>query len=202
MNAAAVLLLPGWRNSGPAPWQSRWQAAHGYQCVEQHDWLRPLRGDWIARLEDVLLTGAQDHAVVLVAHSLGCQLVAAWASHSKNTHRVKAALLVAPLDPEREALQLVLGSWSPVPMQHLPFASVLVSSENDPFCSAKRSQQFAHAWGADWVSTGLQGSLNADNGLGDWPAGHAQLQTLQKRPARQQTSAAQFWRSDTAPTRC
>jgi predicted alpha/beta hydrolase family esterase len=186
MNPNAVLLLPGWQNSGPSHWQSRWEAAHGYQRVEQHDWLRPLRGDWIARLEDVLLTGAQDEPVVLVAHSLGCQLVAAWASHSKNTHRVKAALLVAPGDPEREALRPVLSSWSPVAMQRLPFASVLIGSENDPYCSAERACQFAEAWGADWVSAGLQGHLNADSQLGDWPEGHAQLQTLrvQLQPPR------------------
>ena len=56
MNLAPVLILPGWQNSGPGHWQSRWELAHGYQRVEQHDWLRPLRGDWIARLEEVLAT--------------------------------------------------------------------------------------------------------------------------------------------------
>ena len=181
MNPKAVLLLPGWKNSGPLHWQSRWEAAHGFQRVEQHDWFRPLRGDWISRLEDVLLTGTQDEPVVLVAHSLGCQLVAAWAAHSKNTHRVKAALLVAPGDPEREALRPVLTSWSPVVLQRLPFDSVLVSSQNDPYCSAERARQFSDAWGADWVNAGLQGHLNADSQLGDWPAGFAQLQTLRAR---------------------
>ncbi len=174
----SVLLLPGWQNSGPSHWQSRWEAVHGYQRVEQHDWSRPLRGDWISRLEDVLLTGAQDEPVLLVAHSLGCQLVAAWASHSKNTHRVKAALLVAPGDPEREALRPVLPSWSRVAMQRLPFASVLIGSENDPYCSAVRARQFADAWGAEWVNAGMQGHLNADSPLGDWPEGHAHLQKL------------------------
>ncbi|MDO9278452.1 MAG: alpha/beta fold hydrolase [Polaromonas sp.] len=178
MNPRSVLMLPGWQNSGPLHWQSRWEAAHGYQRVDQHDWLRPLRGDWISRLEDVLLTGTQDEPVVLVAHSLGCQLVAAWASHSKNTHRVKAALLVAPGDPEREALRPVLPSWSPAVMQRLPFACVLIGSQNDPYCRPERARQFADAWGADWVSAGAQGHLNADSQLGDWPEGHAQLQTL------------------------
>lgn len=181
MNPRSVLMLPGWQNSGPLHWQSRWEAAHGYQRVEQHDWLRPLRGDWISRLEDVLLTGTQDEPVVLVAHSLGCQLVAAWASHSKNTHRVKAALLVAPGDPEREALRPVLPSWSPVVMQRLPFACVLIGSQNDPYCRPERARQFAEAWGADWVNAGSQRHLNADSQLGDWPEGHAQLQTLRSQ---------------------
>jgi predicted alpha/beta hydrolase family esterase len=162
-------------------WQSRWQAVYGYQRVEQHDWQRPLRGDWISRLEDVLLSTEESAPVVLVAHSLGCQLVAAWAAHSKNTHRVKAALLVAPGDPEREALRPVLTSWSPVAMQRLPFACALIGSENDPYCSAERAHQFAEAWGADWVSAGSQGHLNAGSQLGDWPEGHAQLQILRER---------------------
>ena len=178
---ATTLILPGWQSSGPLHWQSRWQAVYGYQRVEQHDWQRPLRGDWISRLEDVLLSTEESAPVVLVAHSLGCQLVAAWAAHSKNTHRVKAALLVAPGDPEREALRPVLASWSPVAMQRLPFASVLIGSENDPYCSAERARQFAGAWGADRVNAGSQGHLNADSQLGDWPEGHAQLQTLRER---------------------
>ncbi len=178
MKLNTVLLLPGWHNSGPAHWQSRWEAAYGYQRVEQHDWQRPLRGDWISRLEDVLLTGPQDESVVLVAHSLGCQLVAAWASHSKNTHRVKAALLVAPVDPEREELRPVLSSWSPVAMQRLPFASVLIGSENDPYCCPARARHFADAWAADGMSAEMQGHPNADSQLGDWAQGHDQLQKL------------------------
>ena len=61
-----VLLLPGWQNSGPDHWQSRWEPLYGMERVEQHDWMLPLRGDWIARLEDVLL--AQSGPSVLVAH--------------------------------------------------------------------------------------------------------------------------------------
>ena len=48
----------------------------------------------MARLDEVLLE--DDTPAVLVAHSLGCQLVSAWAAHSRLTARVHAALLVAP----------------------------------------------------------------------------------------------------------
>ncbi|WP_114972047.1 RBBP9/YdeN family alpha/beta hydrolase [Rhodoferax ferrireducens] len=177
MTTSTVLILPGWQNSGPAHWQSLWQAAHGYERVEQHDWLRPLRGDWIARLEDVLLQ--QKEPVVLVAHSLGCLLVAAWAAHSRNTHMVQAALLVAPGDAEREDMRPVLASWSPIPLQPLPFKSILVGSRNDPYCSLERAKAFASAWGADFVDAGAQGHLNAESGLGDWPQGQALLRQLQ-----------------------
>jgi uncharacterized protein len=176
LNPSQVLVLPGWHNSGPDHWQSRWEAQHAYVRVQQHDWTRPLRGDWIARLEDVLL--AQSGPSVLVAHSLGCMLVAAWAAHSRNTHLVSAALLVAPGDPEREELRPVLTSWAPVPVQQLPFACVLVGSQNDPYCSPQRARTFASAWGSEFVDYGPAGHLNAESGLGDWPQGHVLLQTL------------------------
>src|SRR5512145_909274 len=95
-----VLLLPGWLDSGPDHWQSRWEALHGDRRVQQSDWLWPKRGDWMARLEEVLLE--DETAALLVAHSLGCQLVAAWAAHSQHSARVRGALLVAPPDIERE----------------------------------------------------------------------------------------------------
>jgi predicted alpha/beta hydrolase family esterase len=91
---------------------------------------------------------------------------------------VKGALLVAPGDVEREALRPVLPSWSPVALQRLPFASVLVGSRNDPYCSADRARQFSDAWGSRWVDAGERGHLNADSALGDWPEGLALLQTL------------------------
>ena len=171
-----VLILPGWQNSGPEHWQSRWERVHGYQRVEQHDWTRPLRGDWIARLEDVLLGSAQP--AVLVAHSLGCIHAAAWASHSQNTDRVKAALLAAPPDTERDDVRQMLPSWSPVPLQKLPFKTLVMASSNDPFCSPARARQFADAWGADFIDAGACGHINADSGLGDWPEAHAQLLRL------------------------
>lgn len=178
------MVLPGWQGSGPGHWQSRWEQVHGYTRVEQHDWDRPLRGDWTARLEEVLLdlpapeSSAATAPVILVAHSLGCLLVAAWAAHSRNTQRVAGALLVAPPDVSTPALQPVLASWATWPLQRLPFPAILIASQDDPFCSPARSRDFAQAWGAQWVDAGCAGHLNADSGLGDWPEGHAYLARL------------------------
>lgn len=168
-----VLILPGWQNSGPEHWQSRWEALHGYTRVQQHDWMRPLRGDWMSQLEEAVL--AASGPVVLVAHSLGCVLSAAWAAHSGNTHRIQGALLVAPGDPQRDELRAVLKSWSPVPLQRLPFPSTLVGSHDDPYCSFERAQHFARAWGSDLVDYGNRGHINAESGLGDWPEGQCLL---------------------------
>ena len=176
MKPENVLILPGWQNSGPDHWQSLWETQYGYRRVDQHDWMQPRRGDWMAQLEDVILDA--DEPVVLVAHSLGCILTAAWASHSQNTHRVKGALLVAPGDAESDELREVLPSWSPVPMVKLPFPSALVGSRNDPYCSFERVQAMGAAWGARFVDLGNAGHVNAETALGDWPAGRALLLDL------------------------
>lgn len=180
MKTGNVLILPGWQGSGPGHWQSRWERAHGYRRVEQHDWMRPLRGDWIARLEDVLLSCDIEHhgPVVLVAHSLGCVLAAAWAAHSRNTHLVKGALLVAPPDVERDDLRQTLNSWAPIPVPPLPFETVVFASSNDPFCAPERARLLAAAWGAEFVDAGARGHLNAESGLGDWPQAHQHLLRL------------------------
>jgi predicted alpha/beta hydrolase family esterase len=176
MTDPRILLLPGWHDSGPDHWQSRWQALYGDVRVEQYDWVRPLRGDWMSQLEEAVL--ASEAPVVLVAHSMGCLLVAAWTAHSKNTDRVQAALLVAPGDLEREALRGQLPSWQPIVREPLPFPALLVGSQDDPYCDFERARGFASDWHARFVDYGLRGHLNAESGLGDWPDGRQLLVDL------------------------
>jgi predicted alpha/beta hydrolase family esterase len=173
-----VLLLPGWQGSGPDHWQMRWAKVHGYSVVEQNDWQRPRRGDWLARLDEVVIDAPGP--VVLVAHSLGCILVSAWAVFSRHTAKVRAALLVAPGDVAQPAMQEALPGWLPIERRPLPFRSILVGSDNDPYCSAERALQLARDWSARWVGLGAAGHINADSSLGDWPQGHTLLQTLLK----------------------
>ncbi|MCW5257183.1 serine hydrolase family protein [Verminephrobacter aporrectodeae subsp. tuberculatae] len=180
MKPSDVLLLPGWQNSGPGHWQSLWETRHGYRRVEQHDWIHPLRGDWTARLEETVVDAGGP--VLLVAHSLGCILSAWWAAHSANACRVQGALLVAPGDVERpDLLGAQLPGWAPIALRALPFASVLVGSRNDPYCSFERARSLARAWGADFVDCGERGHINTESGLGDWDEGHGWLQRLAVR---------------------
>lgn len=180
--SSKVLLLPGWLDSAPAHWQSLWEAVHGFERVQQDDWDWPRRGDWMARLDEVLL--GEPEPVVLAAHSLGCQLVAAWSAHSKHTPRVKAAFLVAPPDTEREDTPPNLFNWRPIIRQRLPFASLVVTSTNDTFCDTDRAEDMARDWGSGFFSIGDCGHINGDSGLGDWPQGLAWLQQLTDRASR------------------
>ena len=172
----AVLTLPGWLSSGPDHWQTRWERNHGFERVEQNDWFWPRRGDWMARLEEVLL-GASGRAL-LVAHSLGCQLAAAWAARSRHTARVRGALLVAPPDTERADMPPQLHAWHPIPRRPLPFPAIVVASSDDPYCAPDRSRGLAADWGATLVVAGARGHLNGESGLGDWPQGMALLRSL------------------------
>jgi predicted alpha/beta hydrolase family esterase len=149
--------------------------------VQQDDWWWPRRGDWMARLEDELL--ADQRPAVLVAHSLGCHLVAAWAGHSQHTARVIAALLVAPPDLLRDSTPPQLHNWLPIGKRPLPFASTTVLSADDPCCSLARGRQIAAGWGSEVVTLAAAGHINGDSGLGDWPAGWALLQAMLQRTA-------------------
>ncbi len=186
-----ILIIKGLTSARPQRWLDQWEARYGYEPVPQHDFERPLRGDWVARLEDVVLSSPAAQPIYLVAQGLGCNLVAAWAGVSRNTQRVYGALLVAPQDVERNGLRERLPSWSPLalrdlPLQHLPpkhlqFPSQLLACPKDPDCSFERAQGFAHTWGSDFVDAGQHGCQSGDGNLGAWPEGHALLLKLQQR---------------------
>jgi len=173
--AATVLVLPGYGDSGPAHWQTLWERRHGYGRVVQDDWERPDVGAWMRRLCAAL--AATEGPVVLVAHSLGCALVAHAARDAACA--VAGALLVAPPDVEEiRHLLPEIESFAPMPMRRLPFPSIVVASSDDPYAEPARVRAFAAAWGARLVDVGACGHVNAESGLDDWPKGHALLREL------------------------
>ncbi|MFG0678161.1 RBBP9/YdeN family alpha/beta hydrolase [Delftia sp. WSY_7] len=172
MNPHRIIIVPGWRNSGPDHWQSLWaqQLPHA-ERVEQDDWLVPHREPWVAALEQLVLSWPEP--VVLAAHSLGCITAAHMGPEA--SARVQGALLVAPADPERRAQ---LADFAPVPYAPLPYRSVLVASSNDPYCPIRRAGAYARAWGSEFVRLQNAGHINVESGFGDWPLGLALLQSL------------------------
>jgi len=171
-----VLVLPGLFGSGPDHWQTRLEAAFPTaRRVEQRDWERPEREEWVATL-DRAIRGCKS-APVLVAHSLGCVTAAVWAE-SRAPGLVRGALLVAPSDVERPDGVPAIRGFAPIPMKPLPFPSILVSSSNDPYLTVARSRELAAAWGSRWVDAGAAGHVNAAAGFGPWPGGRALLEEL------------------------
>ena len=167
-----IVIVPGWRNSGPSHWQSLWaQQLPEAVRVEQADWLVPHRDAWVAGLEAVLL--ADESPAIIVAHSLGCITTVHLGQEA--AARIHGALLVAPADPERRAQ---LADFAPVPYGPLPYRSVLVASSNDPFCPIRRAGAYARAWGSEFVRLQDAGHINVESGFGPWPLGLALLQSL------------------------
>ncbi|MCB1926693.1 MAG: alpha/beta hydrolase [Rhodocyclaceae bacterium] len=177
------LLVPGLGGSGPGHWQSRWQAViPDLQWLAQRDWDAPSRDEWLEALSSTL--AANDKPMLLIAHSLGCALVAHWAAGAGSCTGVAAALLVAPADvdsPTRTPAEV--RSFAPMPMAPLPFPAVVVASRDDPYVGFDRARQFAGAWGCRLVDAGPVGHINADSGLDDWPTGQAILAGLIVRAA-------------------
>jgi predicted alpha/beta hydrolase family esterase len=171
-----VVIVPGWRDSGPGHWQSLWaEGLADAARVVQDDWVSPRRESWIRAIGDLIL--AQDAPVVVAAHSLGCIAVAHLPAEV--VERIAGALLVAPADPERRA---ALADFAPVPYAALPYRSIVVASSNDPFCPVRLAGAYARAWGSEFVRMQNAGHINVDSGHGDWPLGLALLQSLTEAP--------------------
>lgn len=167
----SVLLVPGWQNSGPEHWQSRWQLRHpGLLRVEQDNWETPDINDWGMRLNQTIYKAPG--RILLVAHSLGCLTVAHWAGHYRFTRaRIHAALLVAPADSERSNVPWRGSGFAPRSRERLPFPSLLVASDNDYACTTHAAHRMATDWGSSLLTLASAGHINADSGLGDWDFG-------------------------------
>lgn len=176
--STAVLILPGIGGSGPQHWQTHWERSiRGARRVAARDWDRPACADWVAALERAVAAAGAGSGVVLVAHSLGCLQVACWARATELA--VRGALLVAPPDPEGPLFPTELATgFESLPAAPLPFPSVLIASQDDPYADLGFSRRMAAAWGSRFVDAGRRGHLNAASDLGDWPEGRRWLDRL------------------------
>jgi predicted alpha/beta hydrolase family esterase len=172
MTHPSILIVPGWRDSGPGHWQSLWaERLPAARRVVQDDWISPTRAAWVGEIARQIMNAPGP--VVIAAHSLGC--IATAHLPAEAAARIQGALLVAPADPERRA---VLSDFAPVPSQRLPYRSVLVASGNDPYCPVRLAGAYARAWGSEFVRLNDAGHINIESGHGEWPLGLALLQSL------------------------
>ena len=173
-----ILIVPGWSNSGPDHWQSRWQRnLRTASRVEQDDWLQPDRDRWVARIAEAVAQAAQP--VVLVGHSLGV-IAILHAAPELDRQRVGGAFLVAPPDLENipgwprdegQDWEGLVASFGPTPTTTLPFPSRVIASSNDTFCTVARAQELGGSWGADVSIVADAEHINAASGHGPWPEG-------------------------------
>ena len=164
-----ILTVPGLGSSGPAHWQSLWEAQRpDTHRVELGMWDRPHRNAWVTKLDQAI--GAARAPVILAAHSLGCIAVAWWAALSPQPYGwpVAGALLVAPADVDRAGVPAEIAPFAPVPKQPLPFPSIVVASQDDPWVAIERAHSLAVDWGSHFVDAGPHGHLNAASYPARW----------------------------------
>lgn len=169
-----ILIIPGYGNSGPDHWQSRWESKlASARRVEQQSWMDPRRDDWAQSISEAIEAAVKP--VVLVAHSLGVS--AAIHALAGNQDKVAGAFFVSPpnlfepgcLPPGLRLRQL--SAFGPYPRDPLPFPSITVASQNDPYGSYEHAGDIANAWGSLLVDAGNSGHINVESGHGPWPEG-------------------------------
>jgi predicted alpha/beta hydrolase family esterase len=166
------VIVPGINGSDENHWQSMWQAEWGPAAsrIVPASWDEPDLDDWCQAL-DRAVAGATD--VVLVAHSLGCITAIEWAARARPA--VRGMFLVAPPDTARADFPAEASTFvalTPVPLE---VPGLLVTSDDDPYCTTEASGQLAKDWGVDHVDVGRAGHINSASGLGRWEFGHALL---------------------------
>lgn len=166
---ADILIIPGYTNSGPDHWQTRWEGRLSTaRRVEQAQWSKPVRDEWVANV--VTAIEESERPVVLVAHSLGVPTAIHAAREASRP--VAGAFLVAPPDVANPKIRPKhLMTFGPYPRDPLPFPSLTVASRNDPFCDFEVAEDIAASWGSLFIDAGESGHLNAESGHGPWPEG-------------------------------
>ena len=170
MKDCSIVIVPGLGGSGPDHWQSRWGAKMSNAVtVEQENWDAPQKDKWVQTV--VKTVEAQENPVILVAHSLGV-ITAVHAAQYLHQTKVVGAFLVAAPDIEN-SLQIahLKEEFGDIPMDPLPFPSILVASRDDLYCRYERAEDFSYAWGARLIDAGEAGHINAESNHGPWPEG-------------------------------
>jgi predicted alpha/beta hydrolase family esterase len=107
-------------------------------------------------------------------------LIHRWATSVNGLHKtkVRSALLVAPSDVDADSYPAGTKNFQPMPLEVLPFLSIVVASSNDEYVTLERAKFFATSWGSEFVNIGAAGHINSASELGDWPQGIKLLQDL------------------------
>jgi uncharacterized protein len=169
-------IVPGLAGSGANHWQTWFEESQpNFQRIEQNDWHNPDLNQWVANI-DKSIASYNPESVVLVAHSLGCLAVAAWANRY-NTE-IRAALLVAPPDVELLHEKLQRKLFEKIPLKRLNFKSILIASGDDPWASIKQAEFYAKRWGSELMNIGNAGHINDVSGHYQWREGLEILYSL------------------------
>jgi len=173
-----TLLLPGLHGSGPGHWQRRWaEEVEDTLLVEQADWDHPDLAAWLDRAEAAV---EANPGAFLVGHSLGAVLAVHLLTRRPDLP-VAGLLLVAPADVDRHGRRRPpVAGFAPLPIAPLGAPAIVAASRDDPWMSFVRASVLADMWEAALVDLGRVGHVNAESGLGLWPAGLDLVERLRR----------------------
>ena len=168
-----VLTQPGRGWAGPGHWLTHWEESFpSFVRVEQTNWSQPVYAHWSTRMSQYIASASKP--VLLIGHSLGTSLITRWTfDQPELASRVIGALLAAPTDRDMvdgDPNSPVSG-FGPMLLEKMPFRSIVLASQNDPFVTLERAKLFAAAWGSWLVDAGSNGHLASAANLGVWPRG-------------------------------
>lgn len=178
-----ILTLPGIDGNAEDHWQSIWERdLANCRRVDVELQEKPIRNNWVNNLNFAIRNA--EGPVILVAHGLACHAVAWWAALERPAYGdpVLGALLVAPPEIDYQPLDERHAAFAPSPVGILPFRSILVGSQNDPYMSIARARRLASLWGSEFIDAGTAGHINSASDLGEWAFGKSLLSKLAKQP--------------------
>lgn len=185
MRSFTYINVPGFTGSGPLHWQSLWEQGYeNFHRVQQKDWEHPQNLEWIEALDQCVAQFPEP--IILVGHSLGCLTIVNWIAE-KFRALVRAALLVAPCDPQNPNFPSQARQFKIMRLAPLPIPSTLVTSSNDPYLSLEKASILARSWGSMEKRVGKCGHINSNSNLGMWPEGKALLDQLAARVSEAST---------------
>ncbi|RAV32371.1 RBBP9/YdeN family alpha/beta hydrolase [Corynebacterium heidelbergense] len=166
-----ILISPGYTNSGPDHWQTLLENkfTHTFR-VQQKSWDLVERQSWMEGIQAAVDRIPAQDDILMVGHSCGAVTVAQWACEMPIERRVKALILVAPADVEAPGALPAISPQAPLPSTPIPYSSLLVTSDDDPFLTSERARQFARRWQVSQHHHFESGGHFATNdGFGQWP---------------------------------
>jgi predicted alpha/beta hydrolase family esterase len=169
-NTFNYINVPGLAGSGEDHWQTYWEKVFPEIIrVEQRDWDHPVCSVWIDKLVDTIRNSV-DKPVILIGHSLGSASIL-HAAYQKKLIGVVGAFLVAMPDVERADFPKECIGFTPMPRVKLPFESIMVASENDPYISSTELKTWSEIIGSEFVSVGNRAHIGSLAKLEYWKQG-------------------------------
>ncbi|MFT5580970.1 MAG: putative alpha/beta hydrolase family esterase [Psychromonas sp.] len=165
-----IINVAGLGGSGREHWQTIWSHLNPTIInLEQDNWQHPKCKAWVDRLEEVVKQ-YNHQPIVLIGHSMAYSTIVHAAQQGK-LNGVIGAFMVAPADLERKDFPVDVSSFLPTPIFPLPFTSMVVGSENDPYCSIEKAKKYSIHTESKFVNVGKKGHLTSSDGIERWEVG-------------------------------